>query len=87
MSTESDGRMSGNREMMVQVVGLAVACPFTQDNPEHCQLCEIRCLPMGARIEWARGLSGDELLQIAADHKRCVEALKCLASDTDETRS
>lgn len=51
MSTDPGARAPGQLQLMTRVVGLSIACPFSQDDPEQCQLCKIRALPMAERID------------------------------------
>jgi len=50
---------------------LTVACPMSQDNPEGCQLCTVRMGSFLQRVEWANGLSGDELCHLVGRHLAC----------------
>lgn len=84
MSNDSEGRAPGRLQVMTRVVGLAIACPYSQDNPRRCQLCEVRALPMTERIEWVRGLSDDEMIGISIGHEACLKALERLAGEGDE---
>ena len=68
---------------LTRVMGLAIACPYSQDNPQRCQLCEVRSLPMAERIEWARGLSAAELKRVSTGHEACLTALEQLMEPDD----
>lgn len=81
MSNDSEGRAPGRLQVMTRVVGLAIACPYSQDNPQRCQLCDVRALPMAERIEWVRGLSDDEMNGISIGHEACLKALERLADE------
>ena len=83
MSTNAEGRAPGRLQVMTRVVGLSIACPFSQDNPQRCQLCEVRTLPMAERIDWVRGLSVEELHGISIGHESCLKALERLADKAD----
>jgi len=72
----SDPPATDTLEQLTRVMGLAIVCPFSQDNPEHCQLCEVRKRPMALRVDWVRGLSADELRQISSDHADCLRSLE-----------
>lgn len=54
-----------------QVIGLTVACPTNQDNPESCQICTVRMGSFLGRVEWANGLSDDELRHLVSRHLTC----------------
>lgn len=84
MSKDPNGRAPGRLHLMTRVVGLSIACPFSQDNPERCQLCEVRALPMAERIEWVRSLSEEEMNGISIGHEACLKALERLADEDGE---
>ena len=86
MSTDPAARAPGQLQLMTRVVGLSIACPFSQDNPERCQLCEVRTLPMAERIDWVRGLSAAELRRISVGHEACLKALDLLAEEVGTDR-
>ncbi len=75
MSSEPDGLVNDHLRLMSRVMGLAIACPFSQDNPDHCQICAVRDMPMSDRVGWVRSLSTAELRQIAIDHDACMKAM------------
>lgn len=81
MPTDQDGRAPDYLASLSRVMGLAIACPYSQDNPGHCQLCDVRNLPLADRIEWVRGLSSAELKRIAIGHEACLKALEAEAGD------
>ncbi len=85
MSTDRAGRSPDYLQVLTHVMGLAIACPYTQDNPERCQLCEVRSLTMSDRIDWVRSLSPAELQRIAVGHEACLKALEALTERRDET--
>lgn len=57
--------------LLAQVIGLSVACPMSQDNPEGCQLCTVRMGSFPQRVEWANGLTDDELRHLVSRHLAC----------------
>jgi hypothetical protein len=54
-----------------QLIGLLVACPSHGGNPAHCQLHQMRLLPMSDRFTWARELPPAEIQRIIATHQQC----------------
>lgn len=54
------------------VIGLSIACPFDQGNPEDCPLCSIRKKPVRERFEWVQSLSGEELVDLYRYHGSCI---------------
>ena len=76
MPTDPEARTPDRLRRLTRVMGLAIACPFSQDNPVRCQLCDVRSLPMSERIEWVRGLSAGDMQRISADHEACLKALE-----------
>jgi len=83
VSSEPEERAPDHQRLLSRVMGLAVACPFSQDNPDRCQLCAARALPMVERIEWVHGLSPGELTLVVCRHETCLHALERLAKDEE----
>jgi hypothetical protein len=83
MSIEPEARTPDYLRVLTRVMGLAIACPYSQDNPVRCQLCEVRTLPMAERIDWVRGLSSGELQEVTIGHETCLRALERAAADGD----
>jgi Fe-S-cluster containining protein len=64
-----------NRQRIVekiQLFGLVFACPFQGDNPNSCQLHEIRELSPQARVEWVRTLSEQQIRDFLEVHRACL---------------
>ncbi len=76
MPTDPGARVPDHLQRLTRVMGLAIVCPFSQDNPVRCQLCEIRALPMSERVDWVRGLSAGEMQRISANHDACLKVLE-----------
>lgn len=57
-------------------MGLAMACPYGQDNPSFCTLCEIRKQPLRSRYDWAMALPPDDVTRILKEHVRCLRDLE-----------
>jgi hypothetical protein len=53
------------------MMGLLVACPVTQRNPDDCPLHEVRQRPMRERFEWLKQLSADECGALIGRHLAC----------------
>lgn len=83
ISIEPEARTPDYLRVLTRVMGLAIACPYSQDNPERCQLCEVRTLPMAERIDWVRGLSSGELQKVTIGHETCLRELERAAADGD----
>lgn len=81
MSTDPEARKPDYIRVLTRVMGFAIACPYSQDNPAQCQLCDVRMLPMAERVEWVRGLSSGELHQVTTGHEECLRALGSAAAD------
>lgn len=84
MSQDPASRPPDNLQVLTRVMGLAIACPYSQDNPERCQLCVVRSLPMPERIDWVRSLTAGELLRVSSGHETCLKALEQLSGQGDE---
>jgi len=54
--------------------GLLFECPMG-GNPDDCPLHEIRKLPFIERVQWAKSMTDEQLLDIYRYHKSCL-ALK-----------
>jgi len=63
------------------VIGLSIACPFDQSNPEGCPLCSIRKKPVKERLEWVKSLSDEELAAIYRYHGTCIVARERRAAE------
>jgi len=86
VANEEDASAPGGLELLTRVMGLAIACPFSQDNPDRCQLCEIRSRPLPERIAWMRSLSPAERERVTVGHDECLRALQELSGrGGDET--
>jgi len=68
-------------QLLSQVLGLSVACPFSQGNPCDCPLHEIRKSPFKTRMEWVKQLSEAEALHILEFHRGCLEQKEQRESD------
>ncbi|MBK1792148.1 hypothetical protein [Persicirhabdus sediminis] len=56
------------------IFGLTIACPFSpNDAPSHCQLREIRKLPLAERLAWMKQLTDEERLQFYQNHLQCLK--------------
>lgn len=62
------------KQLAARVRALTVACPFAQDNPPDCPLCNIRKLPLKARIAWVSSLSPEVMEGLLEYHARCLDA-------------
>ncbi len=51
--------------------GLLYECPMG-GNPNDCPLYEIRKLPYLERVQWAKSMSDEQLLDIYHYHKSCL---------------
>ena len=47
-------------------------CPLG-DNPEDCQLYEIRKLPMEERLAWLEEKTNSEVVEMYQQHTKCLE--------------
>jgi hypothetical protein len=65
-------RRGGVTDDEVRLIGLAVACPYTQDNPCDCPLARIRRLPMRQRIEAVMAMDRDEQIRYLREHESCL---------------
>ena len=59
------------RDFCGHLVGLAMECPVTKNNPPDCQLHQIRLLPLAKRWEWARSRTRAEAEEILSCHLCC----------------
>jgi hypothetical protein len=67
------GRIRSERDdLRVMVVGLAVVCPYSLDNPCFCPLCDVRKLPLEQRMAWVDAQPIEELRRIFSEHRRCL---------------
>lgn len=71
MTSEVAPQSAERTRLLAQVIGLTVACPMSQDNPEGCQLCTVRMGSFLQRVEWANGLSDEELQRLVSRHLEC----------------
>jgi hypothetical protein len=71
VTNEVASQSTERTRLLAQVIGLTVACPMSQDNPEGCQLCTVRMGSFLQRVEWANGLSDDELRYLVERHLAC----------------
>ncbi len=85
MASDPVARAPNHLQLMTRVMGLAIAYPFSQDNPERCQLCEVRGLAMPERIEWVRSLSPGEMQRAFDGHQACLKALEQLSDDCGDS--
>lgn len=68
VKSDASPQSAERTKRLAQVIGLTVACPMSQDNPEGCQLCTVRTGSFLQRVEWANGLSDDELRHLVSRH-------------------
>jgi hypothetical protein len=69
------GKAASNRDRLrTFVIGLTVACPYDQGNPDECPLCSLRKKPIADRVRWVNSLSEAELSAIAESHADCLTA-------------
>lgn len=61
-------------QLAARIRALTVACPFGQDNPPDCPLCNIRKLPLKARIAWVDTLRPEVMEGLLQYHANCLEA-------------
>ena len=54
-----------------RLVGLAMECPVTKNNPTDCSLHEIRLLPLAKRWAWAKSRTSEEAKEILSCHLCC----------------
>ena len=59
-------------------MGLALACPHDDGNPEFCPLCDVRKLPVRQRIAWVKMLSDDDLEYLGTYHQICLQCRETL---------
>jgi hypothetical protein len=67
-----DVNPNDHNALYCKVLGLLIRCPKEAPS-ETCSLQKARELPARERIEWLGGLSDEELLDIALEHKKCFE--------------
>jgi hypothetical protein len=70
-------------EARLDLVGLLVACPFNQDNPDNCPLHHLRLLPMAKRIEWLDQLADEDVLILRTNHQHCLHVKERCAYRSD----
>ena len=71
MTEETRQESAERTRLLSQVIGLTVACPMSEDNPEGCQLCTVRMRSFLQRVEWANSLSDEELRHLVSRHLEC----------------
>ena len=59
-------------DLRANLMKLADACPFHLDNPEDCQLFELRKLKPAARVQWVNALSEADLAYLNTYHRVCL---------------
>ena len=59
-------------EAKFELHGRILRCPLGE-NPEDCPLHEIRKLPLEDRIAWLESLTNEELIDLYAQHNKCME--------------
>ena len=65
--------------LRVKVLGLAVACPFTQGNPHECPLASLRERPLRERSAWVDALSAMQLVSVVKYHEGCLRLREAFA--------
>lgn len=63
-------------DVVSEVFGLLMSCPYMGGNPSHCQLREVRLLSLADRLEWAKTVSASEARKLEI---RCSGCARCLA--------
>ncbi len=59
------------KEMARLIPGLLFECP-AGGNPPDCPLHAIRKLPYLERVQWAKSMSDEQLLEVFQFHKSCL---------------
>ncbi|MBI2516679.1 MAG: hypothetical protein HYV95_07155 [Opitutae bacterium] len=86
-STEQLLPAPAQREQLIaRVRALTVACPFSQDNPPDCPLCNIRKLSLKARIVWVNSLAPEVMEGLLQFHADCLYAKEHHAVPPHEVR-
>lgn len=65
---------SDTAELEAQVLELTVGCPVTHDNPEGCQLHDIRLFSSPACAAWIASQPAQALRQLVTRHTLCMQA-------------
>lgn len=71
-ASESHMDLEMARGVRLDMVGLLVACPYNQDNPDHCPLFYVRNRPMVDRLAWLDALNEDDLKLLYSNHRHCL---------------
>ena len=65
-------------DRLSNILGLTLACPYDDRNPEFCPLCDVRKLPVRQRITWVKMLSDDDVEYLATYHQICLHCRETL---------
>lgn len=59
-----------------RLMGLAMVCPVSSENPTDCPLHEIRHLPLAQRFAWVKARTRQEAENLLSYHQHCCPRMQ-----------
>lgn len=75
--------MPAKSDVLQRIVGLAFCCPFSQSNPQYCELHELRKLPVRERLRELKNWDPQKLHNFEQHHSQCLRALEGAAEENE----
>jgi len=61
------------KSLIEKMFSLSAECPFDGENPCTCPFHEVRKMDLENRLEWARSMNDDEIINLFTHHQGCLE--------------